>query len=90
MTAGEPEPGPVVSAAAEPATPAEPITPEAPAPDRRPHTFWKVLLWILIVLLAMAALALGGFLLLAHYCPDLIDTLLYSPEELEIIRSLNV
>ena len=98
MTEGEPapvapaalaaptEPAPMAPAAAEPA-PAEPVPPAAPA---QPHTFWKVLLWILIVVLALAALALGGFLLLAHYCPDLIDTMLYSPEELEIIRSLNV
>ena len=39
----------------------------------------KVILW----LLGIALLLLAGFMALAYFCPDFIDTLLYSPEEIE-------
>jgi hypothetical protein len=58
----------------------------------RPRRYlgWRIVLWILIVLLALAALALGVFLVVAQFFPDFIDTLLYSPEELEIIHSMQL
>lgn len=53
--------------------------PEPPAPRRR------FPIWILI-LLAAAAVFLGGFALLARLAPDFIDSILYSPDELWIIK----
>jgi hypothetical protein len=41
---------------------------------------------ILIGVVGLAVLALGVFLLLAHVAPELIDSLLYTPEELEILN----
>ncbi len=41
---------------------------------------------ILIGIAVLAVLALGVFLLLAHVAPELIDSLLYTPEELEILN----
>ena len=41
---------------------------------------------ILIGVAVLAVLALGVFLLLAHVAPELIDSLLYTPEELEILN----
>ena len=45
---------------------------------------------VLIALLALAALLLGAFLLAAQLWPDAVDSLLYSAEELELIRSLQI
>lgn len=44
----------------------------------------KVILW----LLGIALLLLAGFMALAYFCPDFIDTLLYSPEEIELLKVL--
>ncbi len=41
---------------------------------------------VLLAAAAVLALALGGFLLLAHVAPEFIDSLLYTPEELEILN----
>ena len=90
------EPEPV---AAEPApVPQEPVDakPEPPAPApvadsplspsrqiRRRRRRW----WIpVLVTIGIIALALGVFVLLAHAAPDLIDSILYTPDELRIIN----
>lgn len=44
----------------------------------------KVILW----LLGIALLLLAGFMVLAYFCPDFIDTLLYSPDEIELLKTL--
>ena len=41
---------------------------------------------VLIGVAVLAAVALGVFLLLAHLAPDFIDSLLYTPQELEILN----
>jgi len=38
------------------------------------------------VLVALAVISLGVFVMLADVCPDFIDSILYSPEELEILN----
>lgn len=44
----------------------------------------KVILW----LLGIALLLLAGFMALAYFCPDFIDTLLYSQDEIELLKAL--
>ena len=44
----------------------------------------KVIVW----LLGIALLLLAGFMALAYFCPDFIDTLLYSPDEIELLKTL--
>lgn len=44
----------------------------------------KVIFW----LLGIALLLLAGFMALAYFCPDFIDTLLYSPDEIELLKAL--
>lgn len=44
----------------------------------------NVILW----LLGIALLLLAGFMALAYFCPDFIDTLLYSPDEIELLKAL--
>ena len=53
----------------------------------KPKRTGKIALYIVLGLLAAAILALVVFVILAHAAPDFIDSLLYTPEELELIRS---
>lgn len=93
--APEPEPVPVVEP--EPVTAPEPV-PE-PAPEATPEvrhepvvtrareresfpTFWKVLLIVLGALVVLLAI----YALVGRLAPGWVDKLLYSPEELEILR----
>ena len=41
---------------------------------------------VLVVMAVLAVLALGAFLILAKLCPDFIDSILYTPEELRILN----
>lgn len=72
--------------ATEPTEPATEVTEAetAAATENQPKRFrW----WIpLLVLLALAAVALVAFLILAHAAPDFIDSILYTPEQLRIIN----
>ena len=100
-TAAEPEP--VVPEVAEPETipvPEDPVIyPEPVAPivetgltdweedydmptSRRP-----LALYVFLGILAVAVIALVAFVVLSRVCPEFVDGLLYSPEELEIIRN---
>ena len=45
----------------------------------------RVILTIILTII-IAIVALGVFILLAHITPDFIDSILYTPEELEILR----
>ena len=58
------------------------LTDPTDAPKPRRFRWWIPLL----VLLAVAAVALAAFLLLAHAAPDFIDSILYTPEQLRIIN----
>lgn len=46
----------------------------------------RVALIVVCAVVALAVVALGVFILLAHLCPDFIDSILYTEEELEILR----
>lgn len=47
---------------------------------------WQVIKWTLIILVILAVTALLTFIILAHITPDFIDSILYTPEELEILN----
>ena len=91
------EPVPVVATspaaepAAEPAQAAEPAPITAPAPAsvaaaKQPRKKLPVSLRVLLVVVALLIVAVVALRLLGTYAPDFIDRLLYSPEELEILR----
>lgn len=64
----------------------EPATPEAAAPAKKKKkgmSWWGALLLFLLI---MAVLALIVFIILARVAPDLIDSILYTPEELRILN----
>lgn len=46
----------------------------------------QILKWTIIVLVVLALTALAAFLILARIEPDFIDSILYTPEELEILN----
>ncbi len=77
-----PEPQPIIIAEPEPEI--VPIAAE-PEPTTRPRR--RVRWWIpLLLLLVLAAVALLAFIIVAQVAPDLVDTILYTPEELRIIN----
>ena len=47
---------------------------------------WQVIKWTMIILVILAMTALLTFIILAHIAPDFIDSILYTPEELEILN----
>lgn len=47
---------------------------------------WQVIKWTVIILVILAVTALLTFIILAHIAPDFIDSILYTPEELEILN----
>lgn len=58
----------------------------AQATEKPKKTGWKILKWTVITLLILAVTALAAFMILAHTAPDFIDSILYTPEELEILN----
>lgn len=89
-----PEPEPVAELSPEAAS--EPVmetTPEPaqepvaePTPEKHMPKGLKAALITVLSTAAVAALLLGTYLLLARYCPDFIDSILYTAEDLEILN----
>jgi hypothetical protein len=87
----EPAPESVVEPAPEPVVEPTP-TPEVVIPvvvakavkTRLP--LWRRIVNITLLIIGIAALLLGLFIVLAHVAPDFIDSILYTPEELRIIN----
>lgn len=47
---------------------------------------WKAVWISLMSLIILAVLLFGAFMAVAHWAPELLDTILYTPEELEILN----
>lgn len=89
----EPEPAEVPmtdnkSGATMPATTTTSTATTAQATSQKPagSKTWQVIKWTLIILVILAVTALLTFIILAHIAPDFIDSILYTPEELEILN----
>ena len=54
----------------------------------RSSRFWKTFRVIAVTLAVLAILALAAFIILSRVAPDFIDKILYSPEELDIVRQM--
>ena len=82
--------------AAEPEVPDAPATPEKkvraprepkPRKPRKPMPKWlKTSLITILIVATVAAVLLATFVVLAQAAPDFIDSLLYTPEELQILN----
>lgn len=89
----EPEPAEVPitdnkSGATMPATTTTSTATTAQATSQKPagSKTWQVIKWTVIILVILAVTALLTFIILAHIAPDFIDSILYTPEELEILN----
>ena len=54
----------------------------------RSSRFWKTFRIIAVTLAVLAILVLAAFIILSRVAPDFIDRILYSPEELDIVRQM--
>ena len=61
-------------------------TEEKPVVPVKKNSFWKVLLKTLIWMVVIAAILLGAYVAVGHFCPEWLDQFLYTPEELEILN----
>ena len=92
----EPEPEPAVEpelvAEPEPIVEPEPAPAVEPKPELEPvaapkkKSFWKVLGWILLILVALVVLAAVALAVVGRVAPEWLDSFLYSAEELEILH----
>lgn len=91
------DPQPAPAAPEQPAEPQQPIDPQPAAPAQpaapqpelaSPRRRLTPLRLTLIVLAAVFVLIVAGFFILAYGFPDVMDRLLYTPEELEILHQL--
>ena len=71
----------------------KPIEPEILVQDKAPvkavsqtRKIWKGIGISVAVAVALAAIFIGGFVILAHLNPTFVDSLLYTPEELQVIN----
>ena len=66
----------------------EPVAQEVSesGPAKKKAGFGKVLLVLFICLVVLAVLLFAAFMAAAHWAPELLDTILYTPEELEILN----
>jgi uncharacterized membrane protein YqhA len=70
------------------ATPEEAAIPEQPTtPEQQPTKKSRWLIAVLSIVLALALLLLA-YMVVAQLCPEFIDKLLYTEDELRIINSL--
>lgn len=76
------------SGATMPATTTTSTATTAQASSQKPagSKTWQVIKWTVIILVILAVTALLTFIILAHIAPDFIDSILYTPEELEILN----
>ena len=65
----------------------EAVTPVADAKTSKDcYPLWRRIMNISLLIIGIAVLLLGLFIVLAHVAPDFIDSILYTPEELRIIN----
>lgn len=73
--------------AADPEPVAESMIEFAAEPETvKESTFWKKMLLALGIIIAVAVMLFIAYIVVAHVAPEWIDSILYTPEELEIIN----
>ena len=81
----EPAPAPVVEPQPEPQPAPDPEPEKDPEPELETKTKGKAGKTLLIIL-AIIAILLIAYMAIGRLCPDLVDRILYSPEELKILN----
>ena len=85
----EPEPEPEPELELEPVSVSEPISePEQSTVSKPDRKAWRIILRIVLWLVVVAVVLLVALVILGQMCPEVIVRILYSPEELEIVKQL--
>ena len=88
---------PVIEIISEPTIEPEPEQKPVPEPEPEPEQLpvskperkaWRIILRIVLWLVVVAVVLLAALVILGQMCPEVIDRILYSPEELEIVKQL--
>lgn len=102
-TEPDPDPQPEVIPELEPALEPEPLPEPLPELEPEPESvpaetvpvyetrrkpWWKILLKIILWLAVVTVVLLAAFIIVSQMSPDFIDSLLYTPEELDIVKLL--
>lgn len=86
----EPMPEPTPEPTPEPEPAPTPVPDPVPVPDSvdvRPNSrVWKKIMWTFIILVIIAVVLFVAFFIISRVSPELLDCILYSEEELEIIN----
>lgn len=62
------------------------VEPLAEAVSKPKSRFWKRFGWTVLIIVIVAAVLFGAFFLISRISPELLDSILYSKEELEILN----
>ena len=86
---------PVIEIISEPTIEPEPEQKPVPEPEseqlpvsKTERKAWRIILRIVLWLVVVAVVLLAALVILGQMCPEVIDRILYSPEELEIVKQL--
>ena len=80
----EPQPEPQPEPQSEPQSEPQPV-PEPESPIAKGGA-WRKIIWTILVLVIIAAVLFGAFFVISRVSPELLDNILYTKEELEIIN----
>ena len=89
----EPAPAPVAEPTPEPVVAPVPVAepevvpePEVVSEPKQNSRFWKRFGWTVLIVIILAAVLFGAFFAISRISPELLDSILYSKEELEILN----
>lgn len=83
----EPAPAPVAEPTPEPVVAPVPVAePEVVSEPKPKSRFWKRFGWTVLIVIILAAVLFGAFFAISRISPELLDSILYSKEELEILN----
>ncbi|MCQ2136662.1 MAG: hypothetical protein MJY67_07065 [Bacteroidales bacterium] len=82
----EPETPAVAEVDPEEAVESEPETPQTTASPKKKSGVLRAIIITLLTIIVIVALLFAAFMLMAEYAPDILDKLLYTQEELEILN----
>ena len=83
----EPAPAPVAEPTPEPVVAPVPVAePEVVSEPKPKSRFWKRFGWTALIVIILAAVLFGAFFAISRISPELLDSILYSKEELEILN----
>ena len=83
----EPEPVPEPTSVSEPISEPEQMQEHLPV-SKTERKAWRTILKVVLWLVVAAVVLLAALVILGQMCPEIIDRVLYTPEELEIVKQL--